>query len=133
VLKEYGEAKYLVRMNKANWEDANKKYNGIKFTDTDEYKVIAGYKCRKSLGKLADGSSFTVFYTTEIAAENKDFEYAYKSLPGLAMEYESAIGNLKIKYTVSKINFNPVPASKFDIPKTGYREMTYEESLGKKN
>jgi hypothetical protein len=37
-------------------------------------------------------------------------------------------GKLTIKYTVSKINMNPVPASKFDIPKTGYREMTYEES-----
>ena len=37
-------------------------------------------------------------------------------------------GKLTIKYTVSRINMNPVPASKFDIPKTGYREMTYEES-----
>jgi hypothetical protein len=37
-------------------------------------------------------------------------------------------GTLTIKYTVSKINLNPVPASKFDIPKSGYREMTYDES-----
>ena len=29
---------------------------------------------------------------------------------------------------VSKVSLNPVPVSKFDIPKTGYREMTYEES-----
>ncbi len=37
-------------------------------------------------------------------------------------------GDLKIKYTASKVNLDPVPASKFDIPKSGYREMTYEES-----
>jgi hypothetical protein len=35
---------------------------------------------------------------------------------------------MKYKYTVSKINFEPVPSSKFDFPKTGYRIMTYEEN-----
>jgi hypothetical protein len=50
------------------------------------------------------------------------------NLNGLPLEYELVQGKLTIKYTVSKINMNPVPASKFDIPKSGYREMTYEES-----
>jgi hypothetical protein len=47
------------------------------------------------------------------------------------MEYESAVGNLKVTYTVSKIDFNTVPAAKFDLPKSGFRVMTYEESRGK--
>jgi hypothetical protein len=49
-------------------------------------------------------------------------------LDGLPLEYELIQGSLKIKYTVSKISLNPVPASRFDIPKSGYREMTYDES-----
>jgi hypothetical protein len=49
-------------------------------------------------------------------------------LEGLPLEYELINGNFKIHYTASKINLNPVPASKFDMPKSGYREMTYEES-----
>jgi GLPGLI family protein len=133
VLKEYGDQKYLIRMTKANWEDANKKYEGLVFTNTDETKVISGYKCQKAIGKMSDGKTFSVFYTTEIIPENKDFEYAYKSLPGLAMEYETQVGSLKIKYTVSKINLtSAVPVVKFDIPKAGYRELTYEESRGKR-
>ncbi len=46
------------------------------------------------------------------------------------MQYEASLGKLKVTYTVSSINFNPVPASKFDLPKSGYRVMRYEESKG---
>jgi hypothetical protein len=52
------------------------------------------------------------------------------SLPGLAMEYETSFGNMNVTYTVSKISFSPVPAAKFDLPKSGFRVMTYEESKG---
>ena len=51
-----------------------------------------------------------------------------KNLDGLPLEYELTQGTLTIKNTVSKINLGPVPTTKFDIPKTGYRELTYEES-----
>ena len=44
------------------------------------------------------------------------------------LEYELKQGNLNIRYVVSQVSLNPVPVSKFDIPKSGYREMTYEES-----
>ncbi|MBO9659054.1 MAG: hypothetical protein J7527_09535, partial [Chitinophagaceae bacterium] len=40
------------------------------------------------------------------------------------------LGKQKVTYTVSSINFNLVPAAKFDTPKSGYRVMTYEESRG---
>jgi hypothetical protein len=47
------------------------------------------------------------------------------------MQYETAMGNINVIYTVSKISFAPVPASKFELPKAGYRIMTYAESKGK--
>jgi hypothetical protein len=53
-----------------------------------------------------------------------------RSLPGLAMEYESVMGKMVVTYTVSKISLNPVPLSKFELPKTGFRIMSYKESLG---
>ena len=77
---------------------------------------------------MPDGSTFTVYYTKDIIPENREYEYQFRSLAGLPLEYELNQGNLKIKYTVSQINLNPVPAAKFDIPKSGYREMTYQES-----
>lgn len=128
VLKEYGAQRYMINMTPLDWKDANKRYEDVNYTLTDEYKEIAGYKCQKAVGKFADGSTFTVWFTRDLVAEYRDFEYAYRSLPGLAMEFETNVGNLKVTYTVSKISFNVVPASKFELPKSGYRVMSYQES-----
>ena len=130
VLKEYGEQKYMIQMTPDNWKDANRKYENVSFSYTDDTKNILGYQCKKAVGKLNDGTSFTVWYTPDLVPENKDFQYANRTLPGLAMEYESSVGNLKVSYTVSKINMNPVPAAQFDLPRSGFRVMTYEESKG---
>lgn len=131
ILKEYGDQKYMIPMSGAEWKDANKKYEDVTFTMVDEYKTIAGYNSQKAIGTLKDGTTFTVYFTRELVPENKDFQYANKGLPGLAMEYESSMGNLKVTYTVASVSFNPVPASKFELPKSGFRVMTYAESKGK--
>jgi GLPGLI family protein len=128
VLKEVSGQKLLIRMSPDNFAEINKRYDGISFTNADDTKTIAGYNCIKAVAKLPDGTTFTVYYTPDIVPENKEYDYQFKNLNGLPLEYELVQGKLMIKYTVSKINMNPVPASKFDIPKTGYREMTYEES-----
>lgn len=133
VLKEYGDQKYMIKMTQQNWKESNKKYEGIQFTYLNEYKTIAGYNCQKAIGKLADNSTFTVYFTKEIESVSKDFQYLTKDLPGLAMQYEASMGKMMVTYTVSSINFNPVLQSKFDLPKSGFRVMTYEESLGKGN
>jgi len=135
VLKEYGEQKYMITMTPDNWKEANKKYEGIVFKYEEEYKTIADYKCQKAIGTMKDGTTVTVFFTKDLVANNREFEYAYKSLPGLAMEYETIIGSLKVTYTVSKVNFSIIPATKFELPKSGFRVMTYEESnsAGKTN
>jgi GLPGLI family protein len=128
VLQEISGQKILIKLTPENWKEKNKRYEGIQFNNTKETKMIAGYNCIKAEAKLADGSGFIVYYTKDIVLENSDYNLQFKNLEGLPMEYEVTQGKLKIKYTVSKINLNPVPASKFDIPKTGYREMTYDES-----
>jgi len=127
-LREYGDSKYMITMTPENWKESNKKYEGTTFSYYEEYKSIQGYNCQKALGKMKDGTEFTVYFTRELIPENKDFQYANKDLPGLAMEYESAIGNLKVIYRVSQISFNVIPAATFDLPKTGFRVLTFEES-----
>ena len=129
ILKDIGEQKYMITLTPNDWKDANKKYDGISFTYEDGEKTILDYKCKKAVARLQDGTSYTVWYTPDLIPENKNFQYETRSLPGLAMEYETinAKGE-KTTYTVSKISFSPVPASKFDLPKSGYRVMTYAES-----
>jgi GLPGLI family protein len=130
ILKDYGEQKYMITMTQDNWKTSNKKYEGVTFTYVNEFKSIAGYNCQKATGKLTDGSEFTVYFTKDLIPVNKDFQYLNKDLPGLAMQYEATIGKLRVTYTVSRISFDLVPVAKFDLPKSGYRVMTYEESLG---
>ena len=128
ILKEVSGQKLLIRLNPENWTERARAYEGMVFKNTSETKEIAGYKCTKAIGQTKSGITLTVFYTRDLIPENKDYDPAFKSLEGLPLEYELTNGDVKIKYRISKINLNPVPASKFDVPKTGYREMNYEES-----
>jgi GLPGLI family protein len=129
ILKNYGEQKYMIKMTPDNWKESNKKYEGITFTYFTEYKKIGDYdSCQKAIGRLNDSTTFTVYFTKKLIPVNKDFEYINKNLPGLAMQYEAVQGKRTVTYTVSSISFNPVLQSKFDLPTSGYRVMTYEES-----
>ncbi len=82
----------------------------------------------KATATTKDGFTLAVYYTKELVTENRDYDPMFRNLDGLPLEYELANGKIKITNLLSAINLNPVPASKFDIPKAGYREMTYEES-----
>jgi GLPGLI family protein len=130
ILKEYGDKKYMINLTAQNWKNSNEKYEDVEFRFEEEYKTIASYNCQKAIGTMKDGTIFTVYFTRDLVPVNRDFQYLNKSLPGLAMQYEATVGTRKVIYTVSNISFNLVPAAKFDLPKSGYRVMSYEESLG---
>ncbi|MDQ6757725.1 MAG: hypothetical protein M3004_12410 [Bacteroidota bacterium] len=128
ILKDYSGQKLMIILTKEDWDSKNNKYHEIAFETTNETLNIAGYSCKKAIAKLKDGSSFVVYYTPELNVADKDYEYEFKTLSGLAMQYEWQSGNRKFKYTLSKINFDAVPSSKFEIPKSGYRVMSYAEA-----
>jgi len=133
VLKEYGEQKYMIHYTPADWVEANKKYENVTFAyDNSATKTIQGFVAKKAIGSMPDGTSFTVWYTPDVSIDGRDFQYVNRNLPGLALEYETTMGNLKVTYTASKVSFAPVPAAKFDLPKSGFRVMTYQESKGGK-
>jgi GLPGLI family protein len=128
ILKEVSGQKLLIRLNPQNWAEKNQMYEGIVFKTTGETKEIAGYRCVKATGQTKSGMLISVYYTRDIIPENRQYDPAFRTLDGLPLEYELTNGNVRIQYRVSRINLNPVPASKFDLPSSGYREMNYEES-----
>ncbi|MER3497219.1 MAG: hypothetical protein C4308_00575 [Chitinophagaceae bacterium] len=131
VLKEYGPKKFMIKMTQQDWKESNMNYDSVQFTYENDFKTIAGYKAQKAVGKLKNGETFIVYYTTELIPENSDFQYSNRNLPGLALQYESTIGDLKVIFTAVSVDFAPVPASKFDLPTKGFRVMTYAESKAK--
>ncbi len=128
ILKEYSNQKLMTTLTAENWEEINKKFEGITFENTNETAVISGYNCHKAIAKLKNGSTFTVYYTTEIKLANKNYDYQFKNLPGLPVQYEQQSDKLNIKLTLSKITFDNIAASKFEVPKSGYRIQTYDET-----
>ena len=128
ILKDYSGQKLMITLTKDDWDKKNSKYEGITFETTNETLNIAGYNCKKAIAKLKDGSSFVVYYTPELEVADKGYDSQFKNLPGLALQYEWQSGKMKFKYTLSKINFDAVSSIKFDIPKSGYRVMTYGET-----
>jgi len=128
LLKEFGGKKYMITLQAEDWKETNKKYDSVSFSFENESKMVAGYNCHKAIGKLKSGETFIVYYTTDLLPDSQEFQYSNKSLPGLALEYETTIGNKKAVFTAASVNFNPVPIAKFDLPKSGFRVMTYEES-----
>jgi GLPGLI family protein len=131
ILKDYSGQKLMITLTPQDWKKNNQKYDGITFENTGETADIAGFNCQKAIAKLKDGSTFTVYYTKDVNVTNKEYDYQFKTLPGLAVQYEMQNGKMKFKFTLAKINYSSVPASKFEIPKTGYRILTYEEAKSK--
>ncbi len=134
ILKEYSGQKLMITLTKNEWEEKNKSRNDIVFSLLNEQKKLIGYNCNKANATLKDGSILTVYYTKDLIAFNKDYDPTFKSLPGLPLQFEYETAKLKFIYIASKIDFNPVPAAKFDFPKSGYRVITFSENKqGKKD
>ena len=131
ILKDYSGQKLMFTLTPNDWDENNSKYKGITFENTGESAKIAGYNCKKAIAKLKNGTSFTVYYTTEVMVGNKSYDPQFSSLPGLPVQYEMQSGKMKLKFTLSSINFNTVSTSQFEQPKSGYRVLTYQESKAK--
>jgi GLPGLI family protein len=123
ILREFGNNKFMTKLDQAKWVAENKKYEGMTVSlPGTETKTILGYECKKAVIQLKDGSSFTLYYATTIVPSVKEYEYQFKDIPGFVLEFESQeTDGKKIKYTATKINLSPVQASRFDIPTSGYR------------
>jgi GLPGLI family protein len=127
ILKESGNEKYMMSLTPAQWDQYNRKSAGIQFDYQNDTKEIAGYNCKKATGTLKDGSTVTVYYTDDLKPYAPGYEYAFTNLAGLPLEYEVTTGNIVVQYRASSVQTNPVSASKFDLPKAGYKLLEYKQ------
>ncbi len=128
ILKEYSGQKLMISMNAGNWLEKNRTYESLDFAVSGDVIKIREYNCNKATATLPDGKVFTVYFDPSITIVNKKYNNAFAQLPGLPVQYELESGNLTFRYTLNRLNYDAVPASKFEVPKSGYRVMTYEEN-----
>lgn len=132
ILQEYGSQKIMIPVTKENLEERNVKYQGIVFAASTESKQILEYNCNKASAVLADGTIIEAFYSKDLVTDNLGIGFQFGKLPGLALEFTSISGNRAIKYIATSISFEPVAIQNFDMPSSGYRVMSFEESKKKK-
>ncbi len=128
ILKESGDQKFIINLTPENWIHYNRKYDGVTFKFTNDTQTVAGFPCKHAVGTLKDGTEFSVYYASNLNPSIKGYEYQFKGLPGVALEYEVQNGTMKVKYSATKVTFSPVPAFKFEVPKSGYRILDYKSN-----
>jgi hypothetical protein len=46
----------------------------------------------------------------------------------MVLQFSYTKEKMMVVYTATAINFDPVPIQKFDLPSSGYRVLSYEDS-----
>ncbi len=128
ILKEYSGQKLMITLNKDNWQQKNQYYQNLNFTTAEGEEVIAGFSCKRANALLPNGNTFTVYYTPDLLLTNRNYNNAFVQLNGVPVQFELESGNLKFKYSLAKVSYDAIPSSKFEIPKSGYRLMSFEDN-----
>jgi GLPGLI family protein len=127
VLNQSGQDKYMIPLEGEKWMQYNKKYKGLAFAPASGSKQIAGYSCKKALGKAADGTEITVYYTSDLVVMAKGYDAMFASLDGMPLEYEITSNGVTINYAASSVQTGMVSAATFDAPKTGYKVLEIKQ------
>ena len=128
VLRSFGEDKYMTPLNTKQWRSINAALDSIQIQITGDSATILDYSCKKAVLKLKDGTLVTVYFTAAIIPSVREYEYMFKDIPGFVLGYEMIdAAGIKTAFRATQINlYNPVSASKFDIPTKGYRIIELE-------
>ena len=121
ILKTVGQSKYIASYSIEEWKKQNEIYSGIETDITPDTKKILDYTCKKAVLTLKNGTNYSVYYVPGLMPSVNENAFEFNDVPGLVLEYESSANNEKVTYTATKIDFSPVPAAQFEIPKSGYR------------
>lgn len=128
LLKEYSGQKLMITLNGDNWKQKNQFYEEANFSIDNSRTIIAGQSCKKATASLPGNKTLVVYFNPEIELVNTTYNNAFPNLPGLPVQYELQSGNLNFRYTLKEVSWEPVSSAKFEVPRTGYRVMTYDEN-----
>ena len=77
---------------------------------------------------MTDGSVLTIWLTDEINPELKEVNFPMANLNGFPLVIEMRKETERVVYKAINLNFDPVPVQNYDIPKSGFRILKFEES-----
>ncbi len=97
-------------------------------TETSETKVIAGYTCKKAIGKANDGKAPDVelYYTEDIKQEDPNWATPFNSIHGVLMQYRIAKYGFYMEFTADKVEPDKIDDNVFKLP-GDYKMITKQQ------
>ena len=127
ILKEYSGQKLMITLTRENWKQKNQLFHSLIFSSGTTVSKIGNFEVKPGEATL-DGKPFMVFYSNTSLLPNSDYNNAFGNLKGIPVKYDLKSGNLTFTYTLTSISYEIIPAAKFELPKTGFRVMSYDEN-----
>lgn len=131
ILRSFGEDKYIMPLSLTQWRKVNASLDSVQIQITGDSISILDYTCKKAVLQLKDETQVIVYFTSAIIPSVREYEYLFKDIPGFVLGYEmkDAAGK-KTVFRATQINlYNPVSASRFDIPAKDYRVIAADDSI----
>lgn len=127
VLKEYSGQKLMITLSKQNWVEKNRTFHDLHFSTGGSSVRIGQFEAFPAETVL-EGKPFTVFYSKTAALPNTSYNNAFGNIKGIPVKFVLGSKNMSFTYTLTSVNFDVIPSSKFEIPNAGYRVMSYDEN-----
>lgn len=129
ILKEYSNQKLMIPMNRENWYEKNKSFHRLQFKEENTNIVINGIACKKATAVNAKGETIVVYFNPAITLSNKDYNNCFSTIEGIPVKYEQHLKNgTKYIYSLTNIDYDIVSSNKFEMPKSGFRIISFEEA-----
>jgi hypothetical protein len=128
VTREFGDQRILIPMERTSWSDLTAEFREMRFEKSDGDSVIFSFPCKRAMGTMKDGSILTIWYTEDILPEITEINFPLANLPGWPLLVEMEKKNAHVFFKVAEINFDPVPVQFFEMPRSGFRILSYRES-----
>lgn len=127
ILKEYSGQKLMITLTKQNWIDKNDDFHDLNFTLGGNSEKIGQFEVFPA-ETILDGKPFRVLFSKMALLPNTNYNNAFGNIKGIPVRFELGSKNMSFTYTLTSVSFDVIPSSKFEIPKAGYRVMSYEEN-----
>lgn len=128
VTREFGNQRILIPMEKISWADLTAEFREMHFEKIEGDTVILSYPCKRVSGIMQDGSPLSIWYAVDILPEITEINFPLANLPGWPMLVRMEKKTTSVLFRVAEINFDPVPVQYFEVPKSGFRILSYGES-----
>ncbi len=97
-------------------------------TETPEVKVIAGYTCKKAIGKSKDKNvpDVELYYTDDIQLEQPNWATPFKDIKGVLMQYRISKYGFYMEFTAEKVEPDKIDDNIFKLP-PDYKMITKQQ------